>query len=71
MAGIATRNGRAVVEGVSAGDKLLRVDGLATAGATMGAVADALRGTPGATRTLVVEREGKPLVIEAKVTRFP
>ena len=26
---------------------------------------------PGATRTLVVERGGKPLVIEAKVTRFP
>jgi hypothetical protein len=71
VAGVAMKNGRAAVEGIQSGDKLVRVGSLAIAGATMGAVADALRGTPGAMRMLVVEREGKPLVIEAKVTRFP
>ncbi len=38
-------------------------------GATMGAVVDALRGVPGEIRTLVLEREGVPFTIEAKVER--
>jgi hypothetical protein len=71
VAGVAMKNGRAVVEGIQSGDKLVRVGGLAIAGATMGAVADAFRGTPGATRTIVVEREGKPISIGTRVTRFP
>jgi len=64
-------DGEPVVAGVQAGDKLMRVGELDVAGATMGAVVDALRGTPGETRTLVVEREGKPLTVEAQVRRLP
>ena len=39
-------------------DRLVRVGTLETASATMGTVSDALRGNPGASRVIVVEREG-------------
>lgn len=71
VAGVARKNGRPVVDGVRVGDKIVRIGTLTTAGATMGAVAGALRGTRGAKRTIVVERDGKLFEIEAKVVRFP
>jgi C-terminal processing protease CtpA/Prc len=71
VAGVATRDGRATVEGVEPGDRLVRVDSLEAAGTPMGEIEDALRGSPGEMRTLVLDREGRSVTIEARVTRFP
>jgi hypothetical protein len=71
VAGVATKGGQPTVEGVAPGDRLIRVDTLDTQGVLMGAVVNALRGEPGAIRTLVIERAGKQVTVEAKVTRFP
>jgi len=71
VAGVVTKDGRPVVEGVQPGDRLLRVGALEVATATMGAVEEALRGKPGAARTLVLERGGERLTVEARVTRLP
>ncbi|MCX6558239.1 MAG: hypothetical protein NTW95_12555 [Candidatus Aminicenantes bacterium] len=71
VAGIVQRDGRPVVPGVQAGDRLLRVDGLDVAGATMGMVINALRGKPGARRVLLLERSGKPTTVKAQVVRLP
>lgn len=67
--GVAGRDGRSRVEGVEAGDRLLRVDGFEVTGATMGRVVDALRGRPGDLRTLLLERDGRQLTVEARVER--
>lgn len=71
VASVVTRDGEPVVAGVEPGDKLVRVDGLGTADATMGTVVEALRGKPGSRHTLVIERDGKRLSLEAMVTRLP
>jgi len=71
VAGVATRDGRATVGGVQTGDRLVRVGSLEATGARMGEVEDALRGSPGDTRTLVLHREGRRVTVEARVTRFP
>jgi predicted aspartyl protease len=71
VAGVAKQNGNPAVQGVEAGDTLRRIDALQTDGETMGTVIDALRGKPGDSRLLVIERGGERLEIEAVVTRFP
>ncbi len=71
VAGVVRTRGRPAVEGVQPGDRLVRVDSLGVAESTMGEVADALRGAPGSPRTLVIERQGRPLTIVAKVLRLP
>jgi len=71
VAGVAARGGRATVDAVEVGDRLVRVGPLDATGAPMGAVEDALRGAPGETRTLVLDREGRTVTVEAMVTRFP
>jgi len=71
VAGVVSRNGRPMVEGVEPNDRLLRVDGLEVTNVPMGAVIDALRGTPGATRTLLLERAGKRITVQATVVRLP
>jgi len=71
VAGVATRNGRATVDGVEAGDRLVQVGSLQAAGTPMGEIEDALRGSPGDMRRLVLDREGRGVTIEARVTRFP
>ena len=68
--GVARKDGKPAVEGVSPGDKLLEIGALKATGATMGTVVDALRGKPGDVRTLVLERNGKTFKVEAKVERF-
>ncbi len=68
--GVVKKNGKPSVEGVEAGDKLVRVDSLETRGASMGAVVDALRGKPGDRRQLVIERSGKRFAVKARVERF-
>lgn len=70
VVGVAQRDGRPVVEGVEAGDLLLGVGSLQTTGATMGTVVDALRGTPGDSRVLTLERAGKRITVESRVRRL-
>jgi C-terminal processing protease CtpA/Prc len=68
---VVAKAGEPVVAGVRPGDRLLRVGRLEVAGATMGAIVGALRGKPGAARTLELERGGERLTVEAKVLRLP
>ncbi len=71
VAGVVQRDGRPLVAGIEPGDRLLKVDGLEVSGAPMGSVIAALRGKPGDTRILRLERAGKPLRVEAAVSRLP
>jgi len=71
VAGVAIREGVPSVTGIEPGDRLVRVDDLEISGQLMGKVVDALRGAPGAIRTLVVERDGQRLEVKATVVRFP
>lgn len=68
---VVSKGGKPTVDGVRPGDRLISVDGLDVANQTMGAVVAALRGRPGSKRTIVLEREGKRLAVEAKVLRLP
>jgi hypothetical protein len=71
VAGVVSRNGRPMVEGVEPNDRLLRVDGLDVTNVPMGTVIDALRGTLGASRTLLIERAGRRITVQATVVRLP
>ncbi len=66
--GVAARDGNPLAEGIEPGDALLEIGDLKTTGATMGTVVDALRGSPGALRVLVLERGGERVRVEARVT---
>jgi hypothetical protein len=68
--GVAEVHGVPTVDGVEQGDVLLEVDALDVTGATMGSVVDALRGDPGDTRTLVLDRNGERITIQAAVERL-
>ena len=68
--GVAAHDGRPSVEGVEPGDVLLEIGGLRVTGASMGTVVDALRGRPGDTRALVLERNGTRVNVTATVRRF-
>jgi len=70
VAAIAEKNGIPTVEGVSPGDRLIRIGALETQTASWGAIYDALHGKPGETRTLVLERDGHRRNVAAKVTAF-
>jgi hypothetical protein len=70
VAAIARKNGKPTVEGVLPDDKLIKVDQLDTETATWGAIYDALHGKPGQARSLILERNGQRLAIDAKVTGF-
>jgi hypothetical protein len=63
-------DGKPAVAGVQAGDVLVGVDGAPATGATMGQVWSLLGGTPGTTRTLTLERDGKRFSADATVRRF-
>ena len=71
VAGVVTRDGRPAVPEVQPGDKLLGVDRLDVTNAPMGTVIDALRGKPGASRILRLQRAGKLLTIQATVIKLP
>jgi C-terminal processing protease CtpA/Prc len=60
-----------MVEGVQPNDKLLRLDGLDVTNVPMGIVIDALLGAPGSTRTLLLERAGKRITVQATAVRLP
>jgi hypothetical protein len=70
VAAVATKNGRPTVEGVSSGDRLVRIGDLETQNATWGAIYNAMHGNPGETRMLVLERNGNRFTVAAKVTAF-
>jgi hypothetical protein len=70
VAAIATKNGKATVEGTQPGDKLTLVDALELKNATWGQIYNALHGTPGLAKTLVIERDGKRITVRAPVTAF-
>lgn len=70
VAAIASRHGKPTVVGVEIGDLLLQVDALATTNSRRGAILSALHGAPGDVRTLVLERKGKRLNVQAKVAAF-
>lgn len=71
VAGVVARDGAPAVDGVEAGDLLVRVGELETTGATMGEVVAALRGRPGEVSALLLERDGERFSLEARVTKFP
>lgn len=70
VAGVPTFDGKPAVPEVKAGDVLLSIDDTPAKGGTMGQVWSLLGGAPGDTRTLVLEREGKPFTIKATVRPF-
>lgn len=67
---VAIQNGKPLIEGVLAGDHLIRIDKLDVTGASLATVVDALRGKSGEEHTLVLERDGKQLTIKAPVQRI-
>jgi hypothetical protein len=70
IAGVATKDGHATVDGVRVGDRLLQVDALRLDGVTRGAVFSALHGRPDSVHLLIVERDGKLVTVPARVTAF-
>jgi len=70
VAAVAKKNGRPTVEGVSPGDRLVRIGDLETQNATWGAIYNAMHGNPGETRMLVLERNGNRFTVASKVTAF-
>ena len=70
VAAIATKNGKATVENVHPGDKLLRIDQMETKNATWGAIYRALHGSPGQVRILSLERNTHAFTVRAPVTSF-
>ncbi len=71
VAGVVRRDGRPLLAGVRAGDRLLAVDGVEVSGAAMGRVIGALRGKPGDRRRLLLERDGARLSELVAVVRLP
>lgn len=71
VAGVVEKAGEASVKGIRAGDRLLGIDSLETSFATMGTVVDALRGKPGNTHELLLERGGQRFTVEAVVQLLP
>ncbi len=72
--GIADYDGKPSVpkgqDGVQIGDHLIAVDGIPTAGSTLGQVWSMLGGEAGKERRLTVERAGKQFEVVARVQRF-
>ena len=68
--GIVDYEGKPSVPEVKNGDVLLGVDGAPVTGATLGQVWSLLGGSPGQTRSLTLERDGKRFSVEATVRRF-
>lgn len=67
---VAQKDGHPTVDGAQPGDKLLKVDNLDAVHADLQTVIHALRGKPGDTHTLVLDRKGTMLTIKAKVVRL-
>ena len=70
VAAVATKNGKATVNVVQAGDKVIRIDRLETKGATWGQIHTALHGKPGETRVLGLSRGRNHFTVASRVTAF-
>ncbi len=70
VAAIATQNGKATVDGVLVGDKLLQIGALRTATATWAEIFSAMHGRPGEFRTLLLQRNSRQFAVQAKVVDF-
>jgi hypothetical protein len=68
--GIPEYEGKPAVPEVKAGDKLVSVDKIPAKGSTMGQIWSLLGGSPGDTRSLVLERGGKQFTVAATVRQF-
>lgn len=68
--GVVDYQGSPAVSDVKAGDVLLTVDNARVTGGTMGQTWSLLGGSPGDTRILTLERDGKPFTVKATVRRF-
>lgn len=71
IGGVANCNGKDAVEGVEAGDKLLRIGDWEATGASLADVLQALQGRPGETKTLILDRAGAHIAIKAPVASLP
>lgn len=67
--GVSSKAGTSLI-GEAVGGTLLQVDDVKATGATMGTIVDALRGTPGEVRTLVVRHQDRTVTVKAVVERF-
>lgn len=70
VSAIVTQKGKPTVDGVKVGDRLVRVGGMETKGATWGQIFEAMHGKPGEIRELLLERDGKQFTVSAKVMSF-
>ena len=70
ISAVSAGNDSVVVQGLRAGDRLLRVNGVEMTGVTLSAAQKALAGRPGEIKTIVVERDGAPITVQAKVSRI-
>lgn len=70
VAGVATKHGKPTVSNVKPGDRLVRIGALPVKGATWGQIFQAMHGKPGSPRVLILERDGKPVTVTARVTAF-
>jgi hypothetical protein len=70
VAGVSPTGDGELLNSVRRGDKLIKVDRLEVRGASLAAVSAALRGKPGETRQLTLERDGKPFTVKATVNRI-
>jgi hypothetical protein len=70
VAGIATKDGVPTVHGVHVGDRLVQIGNLVVSGATRGALFNALHGSPGEVRTLVIDRNGRRVTVRTRITAF-
>jgi len=68
--GVADYEGKPSVPEVRSGDVLISVDGIRATGGTMGQVWSSLEGSPGQSRSLTIERDGKQFTVTAMVRRF-
>jgi predicted aspartyl protease len=70
ISSVVKQNGKALVDGILPGDRLIRIDKLNVNGSTLAAVVNTLRGKPQSEHTLVIERDGKQTTIQVPVARI-
>lgn len=68
---LAKKEGRSLATALRTGDIIISIDGKNVKGLSMGPVVDALRGTPGSEKAIVVLRNGEEKRVAEKVERLP
>ena len=70
VSGVANCNGTGAVQGVQAGDRLLRIGDWQVTGAPLAEVLRALQGQPGGTKTLLLDRASTQITVNVTVASF-